>query len=71
MYGKHQKNFFVSCRPIFCWYSVQFLFEVLVYFPSVSNLFYICSMFLISLHVAVWFLQLIKEGTCKPGVHVQ
>ena len=35
-------------------YSVQSLFEVHVHFPSVSNPFYICSVFAISLHVTVY-----------------
>ena len=45
----------VVCYPFMIRsYSFQFLFEIRVHFPSVSNLFYIRSVFAISWHMAVY-----------------
>ena len=51
----HFRSWFVCYLFMICSYSFQSPFEVRAHFPSVSNPFYICSMFAIQLlHVAVY-----------------
>ena len=58
-FGKKNFQFPVMIRSL----SVQSLFEVHVHFPSVSNPFYICFVFAISLHMAVYdFDSLLKRA---------
>ena len=59
---------FVSFPFMICLFSLHNLFIFLARFPSISNPFYVCPVFVINLHVAVY--QFYRPHMQVSSLHV-